>query len=403
MDIEENTIIFTIPTSIINVTSYIKSIPCSLFNKFIKDKITTKTIHPEVSYPKEIEKNKGHSIWGSFYDYLIRREISYRLKIPITDGRALYILPFTKFSLHGYDHFNEKSKYFESIDKEDKEQCIIVDMDNIQLDKIYDRLNTHIKSNYKNKNENVNYVCKILCVKLGDESSDPDKFLNNCFDDINSFSLLFDIFYSWIYTYKNLIKCNGTMYCDISDTVMLRLMNSYFKFIDLSNKTIDILEDIYNVSLCHSLFFGRQDIPDINIKKCLKEFNYEYVSRYVTSLLEISTDVDLNPVFGVRELNLQGDGDIIRGSTLIDIKCSKKKSYINQGFLQVMCYELLHRYKGGVCKSITIYSPLLGVEYSIDMKDIILQYDISLIKSPESILTKNYMCKQTTLADITFE
>lgn len=116
---------------------------------------------------------------------------------------------------------------------------------------------------------------------------------------------------------------------------------------DLNKNTIDIIPEIYIVSLSHNESFAgslnisiviRQLMHIINNLEQFKNIVKEY-SKYFGDIINISSTIPLlNPNVGTSEL--RADCDLIIGDTLIDIKCCSKDNEIYEK-LQLFGYVSL--------------------------------------------------------------
>lgn len=150
--------------------------------------------------------------------------------------------------------------------------------------------------------------------------------------------------------------------------------NKYLKLESLFNNSYENMKqnkanynDIFNVSLLHSLYFF-----EINVLKYynyLIDYNYNYdkFDNYLNNKF-INKNILLNPVLGNNKLQLGGDADIINNDVLIDIKCSKHIGTNINDFIQLFIYITLYYYKTNIkCNKIIIFNPVLGYEYYINI------------------------------------
>lgn len=132
--------------------------------------------------------------------------------------------------------------------------------------------------------------------------------------------------------------------------------------------------DILNVSLCHSLFFG-----EVKVCEYFDYFidnngndNFDNLQNYIKSKINGKKEnVFCNPTLGNRDLKIGADADIIIDKELIDIKCSKYNIGDNiKDFTQLIIYICLYFHKTGVkCNKITIFNPILSYEKYIDLSN----------------------------------
>jgi hypothetical protein len=129
--------------------------------------------------------------------------------------------------------------------------------------------------------------------------------------------------------------------------------------------------DILNVSLCHSLFFGEtQAYYYFNYF----DKNYHYddgnLQEYFQAKMSNNEDKVLcNPTLGSMDLKLGADADLIIDKELLDIKCSSRKIGENMNdFIQLFIYASLYYKQTGIkCKKLTILNPILNYEKYIEL------------------------------------
>jgi hypothetical protein len=133
--------------------------------------------------------------------------------------------------------------------------------------------------------------------------------------------------------------------------------------------------DILNVSLCHSIFFGK-----VKVCKYFDYFidnngndNFDNLQNYIKSKIngKKGCKVFCNPALGNSDLKIGADADIIIDKELIDIKCSKHFIGDNiKDYTQLILYICLYFHKTGIkCKKITIFNPILSYEKYIDLSN----------------------------------
>ena len=153
-----------------------------------------------------------------------------------------------------------------------------------------------------------------------------------------------------------------------------KILESY----DKMQKSIANIKDILNVSLSHSIAFGRRDIEKyINIKEQITPEDRNTLKNYIQNkVLSVSKDDILcNPTLGIPDLRICADADLIIGEELLDFKVSKYIGNNVNDFVQLIVYAGLYLKKNSkFCKKLTIYNPLLGKEnYIIIDKKIIYE------------------------------
>ena len=158
----------------------------------------------------------------------------------------------------------------------------------------------------------------------------------------------------------------------INSDSIIEILESYEKM----QKGVANSKDILNVSLSHSIAFGRRDIEKyINIKEQITPEDRNTLKNYIQNkVLSVSKDDILyNPTLGIYDLLIRADADLIIGEELLDFKVSKYIGNNVNDFVQLIVYAGLHLKKNSkLCKKLTIYNPLLGKEnYIIIDKKII--------------------------------
>jgi hypothetical protein len=130
--------------------------------------------------------------------------------------------------------------------------------------------------------------------------------------------------------------------------------------------------DILNVSLCHSLFFGEVKVCEYFDYFIDNNDNFDNLQNYIKSKINRKKEnVFCNPTLGNRDLKIGADADIIIDKELIDIKCSKYNIGDNiKDFTQLIIYICLYFHKTGIkCNKITIFNPILSYEKYIDLSN----------------------------------
>jgi hypothetical protein len=161
----------------------------------------------------------------------------------------------------------------------------------------------------------------------------------------------------------------------ISSKFESSLRNSYLKFIDSNLSTIDILYDIFIVSLTNPILNERsayQYLPqyisetDISSKQYSKWYNdvLSYIDNLVKYNKSIQTQVELSNHY----LKIIGYADIIIqfNQTIIDIKTSSYEFPKLEYLLQIIIYGLLNQTP---INKYQIYNPIYGILYEWTFKD----------------------------------
>ena len=146
----------------------------------------------------------------------------------------------------------------------------------------------------------------------------------------------------------------------------MKLAESYKKF---KNNDATV-KDIFNVSLCHSLFFG-EDIRKIKymkiyLPKTMRESIDSFLDKYV-----VPREINLNPVFGNEEFGIKGDGDLlVNNRKILDFKVSINSKCGRGDFYQLFIYAMLHFYNtGSRVEELEIYNPLLNETTSVSIRN----------------------------------
>ena len=173
-------------------------------------------------------------------------------------------------------------------------------------------------------------------------------------------------------SWSSCLEIDGTH--GINPDSISKILESY----DKMQKSIANIKDILNVSLSHSIAFGRRDIEKyINIKEQITPEDRNTLKNYIQNkVLSVSKDDILcNPTLGISDLRICADADLIIGEELLDFKVSKYIGNNVNDFVQLIVYAGLHLKKNSkLCKKLTIYNPLLGKEnYIIIYKKIIYE------------------------------
>ena len=146
------------------------------------------------------------------------------------------------------------------------------------------------------------------------------------------------------------------------------MLDSYNQFI--KNKEID-LQHIYNISLCSNIFLNRRRLL---YKDCFNIFNsnkkiYEdidiFCNKYANNDIIIKkVSVDTNNII-CGELDMY-DKTLKK---IIDFKVSTSKTLQIEWVLQLLSYcALLRKYEKLQVDYVSIYNPISGIEYIIDVK-----------------------------------
>lgn len=143
----------------------------------------------------------------------------------------------------------------------------------------------------------------------------------------------------------------------------------YAIYQDKTNQVLDILPTVYRVSCLHRLFFGDK-VEDYN-PMMLNLENIKTTLNYISSLKNIESSL-LNPACG--GIYFAGDADMLIDDTIIDFKVSKNAGVGMDNFLQLVFYAAgFYINEGKEMRKFLIYNPLLGLEYTLELKNLDLK------------------------------
>lgn len=155
---------------------------------------------------------------------------------------------------------------------------------------------------------------------------------------------------------------------------------SYQKYKDPKNETLDIIEDVFNTSMMHLLYFGEPTIP-FNLK-LLNMDNIETVLKHVKSF-------NPNNIAFHRSLKCKyfvGMPDLILDDVLLDIRVSMHNFKVNNTRCKITLYQLI-LYALGVfiidgkeIRKFKIYNPLKGKEYVFELPHLDFPEFLALVK-----------------------
>jgi len=145
----------------------------------------------------------------------------------------------------------------------------------------------------------------------------------------------------------------------------------YESYKNLKTKNEDYLNNIFNVSLCHSLFF--KNIDCLNYIDHIKNKNFIYdennLNLFIDDLCKNKKNILCNPDLTNNELQILADADLIIDNEIIDFKCSENLigEEIND-YIQIFIYACLYFIKNNIkCKKISIINMQKNIVYYIDL------------------------------------
>ena len=308
---------------------------------------------------------------GKTYEYLINNDINYCIWISAQNSDNIELNKFKNYLIKSNILKNdaiEKLKLFKNTG-----------------------VNCSVLSNYLKYNDNFynlikNYKIEITALKYNIEKNK------------NIPSDMFGIFIDYLIRYeiskiyfnnKNIIFTdnrtdyilspllsseNNTIICELKN---IDFYNNQGKIIMKSYNNmknyIASITDIFNVSLCHSLFFSNTNcINYINYNNIIDHTSHKNLINYIQYKLLNKQIVLCNPILGSNELKISADADLIIDEELIDIKTSEYNTGKNiDDFIQLFIYTGLYYKKTNIkCNKLTIYNPICSTEYTINIDDI---------------------------------
>lgn len=142
------------------------------------------------------------------------------------------------------------------------------------------------------------------------------------------------------------------------------------------------LIDIFNVSLCHSIYFDRLDVIQCVNTINVADDSYKWLEMFLSKKMDGKRKILCNPILNNNLINIIGDADIIIDNELIEIKTSEKelgKHYVD--FIQPIIYSCLYYLNTNVkCNLLTILNPHLGYEYMMEIEWSIMDKIITILK-----------------------
>jgi len=188
----------------------------------------------------------------------------------------------------------------------------------------------------------------------------------------------------------NKILCSSTKYginfnlmssyFAIKNEVPLAIKNkyteSYQKYSCPELESSDILNDIYNVSLCGTIIAGRRRLM---YKDVFKAFVNDYdmlfsnINMYVKSLDTLGIVYKCKKFINSGEYDIMGEIDLLdcTNGKIIDFKCSSSDNFKIEWLLQLLAYTAIIKKSSPetVINELVIYNPLMGLIYTLDVRD----------------------------------
>ena len=225
-----------------------------------------------------------------------------------------------------------------------------------------------------------------------------NKIDNNNIENFNLPSNYFGIFIDYLIRYeickRKMINFNDNRANNTLNTVIyiddekFMLSEDIKKSYDNMKENKASIKDIFNVSICHSFYFGDIDILDyINYENIITDNLYNNIIKYIDMKIFNKDIVLSNPSLGNIDLGICADADLIIDDELIDIKTSRYNQIGNNNndFIQLFIYaSLYYKLTNKYINKLTIFNPLYLTEYSINIDnemihkflDILTNYNI---------------------------
>jgi DNA polymerase III epsilon subunit-like protein len=309
-------------------------------------KLEIKTIYNNINIDISLPAN----IKGIFIDYLIRYYISLYLNINFYDNRCEDVL-YQEFEQYSEPEISDSDEEVEEVEDSEPE---ISDSDEEveEVEEVEDS-----EPEISDSDEEVEEVEEV-------EDSEPE--ISDSDEEVE------EVEYSEPEISDSDEEVEEVEYSDdesveiveiveVENEIKEKIKNSYEKMKNLNAN----INDILNVSLSHSIFFGEiKNIEEyINYPEILKLNNID-LKKFIKNKINNKNNILLNPILGNRKLKIKADADLIIENELIDIKSSKYNIGENiNHFIQLFIYICLYYFKTGIkCKKITIFNPILGYE-----------------------------------------
>ena len=360
--------------------------------------------------PDFITKNDKHSLYGQFMDYLIRHMVANIAGLDISDFRSTTLLSFVTQVFPNFKKIGSliKGLILSDTANLDSELDILQALDgkgsSITLKSKYNAILQYMINNCGLGDQPDVKILKTLCIYVAYSHLLIKQGFNGWYyyKDINQIvDALSAISHNKEYN-DNVLKALGKLRDHISTQYYLikifdesfwnsgqesktannltfkqlgSLVQSYYKYITEKDSS-KILNDIFNVSIFHSLFYNNtrsEDLAfiDTNIQK--ENIGYDSIYKYLLRKIKgiDKSEIILNPSVGKTSHAFRGDGDIIIGKEFIDIKTStsgigKSVSHFYQLYMYSALYWTDNYYKFG---RLTIFNPLNMTEYCIDISE----------------------------------
>ena len=172
---------------------------------------------------------------------------------------------------------------------------------------------------------------------------------------------------------ENCDDLESIVYREPSHDLPIKLLESYKKVRKTSKyKSVDIIPEIFVVSLSHTIFF-REYTETIKDKafELFKTIKTNFLSSHIIELRDlilnyVGEKVSLNPNLSLNDID--ADADIISDNTLIEIKTTKYFRH-EYNLLQALGYTALAKFRSMQMDKILIINPLLNRVDCLNTKD----------------------------------
>lgn len=169
--------------------------------------------------------------------------------------------------------------------------------------------------------------------------------------------------------------------CDINSLTILqknylpqtfreKILESYKCYQDANYKNADILEDIYNISLCGNVINERRRLLYKNVFDIFTEkFNFGNIDKYLEMLPNL---LECKTVLHNKKYDIIGELDLldISNHKIIDYKCSASQYCKLEWILQLLTYSALYQLETGIkIQTIEVYNPLQGLIFRFNLSD----------------------------------
>lgn len=315
--------------------------------------------------------------------------------------RKMNILPNSfpsTFKIHdSYDYDDSINNYYLHSDYGifiDKYITRLIGIKNINSNGLSDRLATKIilsvgldktqyfiylkyQINFNKKIQNINiYTKKSSYIQLLDRTeNDPSYVKKIDYDDIDTVK---DIIFN-IISKANLFNVNSQDILVVPHNYLPyefenKMKLSYINFKDSTKDNLQVLEDIYQISLCDNISNGRRRLLYKNVFNIFtNNMNiFDGINMYIDDIY--SHDLECKKILFNTDYDIVGELDLLdkTSKTIIDYKCSSSSECKLEWIIQLLAYVALLRKNSldhSEITNIEIYNPLLGSVTSFDISN----------------------------------